>query len=116
MKKQLITFYLDWSNNYLFAKNMAEDYGLTKEECQHLIEMGRKYHNKEAVTEKKITVGTVLIAKNDFFMDKSGKQFLISGKEYTINADNYLFTLKSEITDNHAFNKKEILQFFTIKP
>lgn len=46
MKEKLIEFYLDWVNNWLSTVKMAEHYGLTKCECQELIEMGRKYHEE----------------------------------------------------------------------
>lgn len=45
MRSNLIEFYLDWVNNWLSVKAMADHYGFTKKECQDLIEIGRKCHN-----------------------------------------------------------------------
>lgn len=42
----LADFYLDWVNNYLTIAKMAADYGLEEDECQTLIEIGRKMHEK----------------------------------------------------------------------
>ena len=47
MKQQIIDFYLDYTNNYLTASKMAEDYGLTIYECKQLIDIGRKYHHQK---------------------------------------------------------------------
>lgn len=44
MKQHLIDFYLDWVNNWLSTVEMAKHYGLTKRECQELIDLGMKYH------------------------------------------------------------------------
>ena len=52
MKEKLIEFYLDWVNNWLSTVRMAEHYGLTKRECQELIEMGRKYHEENVERSK----------------------------------------------------------------
>jgi hypothetical protein len=46
MKKELEKFYLSFVNDYLTVKKMAEDYGITDEECSILINIGRKYHNE----------------------------------------------------------------------
>ena len=39
MKQHLINFFLDYFNNYLTVTKMAEDYGITKDECDQLIEI-----------------------------------------------------------------------------
>lgn len=46
MKKALIEFYLDWTNNYLTHKKMCEDYGITYKEWLNLYHMGKKYHEQ----------------------------------------------------------------------
>ena len=40
MKEKLIEFYMDYANNYLTVTKMAEDYGLSLQECKSLIEIG----------------------------------------------------------------------------
>lgn len=37
----LIAFYLDWVNNWLTPKAMADHYGVTIGECTDLINVGR---------------------------------------------------------------------------
>lgn len=44
MKQQLIAFYLDWVNNYLGPHSMASAYGITVEQCNTLLEIGRELH------------------------------------------------------------------------
>lgn len=44
MKQKLIDFYWDWVNHYLTTERMAEDYGITTDQCSQLIEMGRELH------------------------------------------------------------------------
>lgn len=53
MKQHLINFFLDYFNNYLTVTKMAEDYGITKDECDQLIEIGRKYHYETTKTMSK---------------------------------------------------------------
>lgn len=43
MKKALIKFYLDWTNNWLTVKEMSAHYNLTEDDCNTLIDLGRKY-------------------------------------------------------------------------
>lgn len=45
MKQALIEFYLDWFNNYLTVDRMAEHYDIPKDDCNALIEMGRKLND-----------------------------------------------------------------------
>lgn len=52
MKEKLIEFYLDWVNNWLSTVKMAEHYGLTKRECQELIQLGSKYHLEQVQLKK----------------------------------------------------------------
>jgi len=44
MKAQLQKAYLDWVNNYLTIAKFSEDYGLTEQQGQQLIELGRSVH------------------------------------------------------------------------
>lgn len=44
--KVLREFYLDWLNNYLTVKKMAEDNCMSLEDTNKLINLGRKYHYK----------------------------------------------------------------------
>ena len=39
--EHLIAFYLDWVNNWLTPKAMADHYGVTIGECKALIDAGR---------------------------------------------------------------------------
>ena len=45
-EKFLISFYLDWINNYLTPKKMASDYSITEKEANKRINNGRKLFNK----------------------------------------------------------------------
>lgn len=54
MKQHLINFFLDYFNNYLTVTKMAEDYGITKDECNQLIEIGRKYHYETTKTMSQV--------------------------------------------------------------
>tara|TARA_Y100000296_G_scaffold9503_1_gene11050 strand:+ start:1893 stop:2066 length:174 start_codon:yes stop_codon:yes gene_type:complete len=41
---KIIEIYLDWVNNYLTLSRFAEDYGISEELAELLIEEGRKLH------------------------------------------------------------------------
>ncbi len=58
MKDKLIEFYMDYANNYLTVTKMAEDYGLSLQECKSLIEIGRKYYfdKWETTANRKATI------------------------------------------------------------
>jgi hypothetical protein len=47
MKKKLIAFYLDWTNNWLTISAFAEHYGLSEFHAQQLIEIGRQLHEEQ---------------------------------------------------------------------
>lgn len=49
MKQEIIKFYLVWVNHFLTVGKMAESYGITDEECVYLIEMGKTYHEENAL-------------------------------------------------------------------
>ena len=44
----LITFYLDWVNNWLTPKAMADHYGVSIAECTALINAGRALFDARA--------------------------------------------------------------------
>lgn len=44
----LITFYLDWVNNWLTPKAMADHYGVSVVECMALINAGRALSDERA--------------------------------------------------------------------
>ena len=44
----LIAFYLDWANNWMTPKAMADHYGVTIGECTALINAGRALFNARA--------------------------------------------------------------------
>lgn len=56
MKTALINFYLDWVNNYLTVARMLEDYELSEDDWRTLINLGRKYHerNVELIKTKQL--------------------------------------------------------------
>jgi hypothetical protein len=43
-KKSVISFYLEYVNNFLTVGRMAEYYEMPKDDCNYLIDLGRKYH------------------------------------------------------------------------
>lgn len=73
-----------------------------------------KTHIRKSIME--IEVGTILIAKMDFMMDGNREQALVKGKEYPILKDTGVeFIIKSELTEQHWFTKKQLKRYFTIK-
>jgi hypothetical protein len=49
MEKSIVNiqrFYLDWVNNFLTVKALADHYDITKKEAEILIEAGRKLNNR----------------------------------------------------------------------
>lgn len=46
-KKSVIDFYLEYVNNFLTTQRMADYYDMPLEDCEYLIELGRKYHNEK---------------------------------------------------------------------
>ena len=44
MKKELIAFYLDFTNNFITASHMADFYEMKKEDCLTLIKLGCNYY------------------------------------------------------------------------
>ena len=44
-KQSVIAFYLEYANNFPTIERMAEYYEMPKEDCEYLVELGRKYHN-----------------------------------------------------------------------
>ena len=47
MKQSLINFYGDWRDNYPTIQHMADAYGIDKDDCLTLIDIGRKLHDAE---------------------------------------------------------------------
>lgn len=45
-KKSLIDFYLDYVNNFLTIEKMAAYYDMPEEDCQYLVELGKKCHKE----------------------------------------------------------------------
>jgi len=45
-KKSLISFYLEYWNNFLTTERMAEYYEMPVEDCEYLISLGKKYNNE----------------------------------------------------------------------
>jgi len=50
LKQQLINLYLEWLNDFITVSGIADYYGLTTEDMQVLIEMGKKYHEEQFQT------------------------------------------------------------------
>jgi len=46
-KKSLIDFYLEWVNNFLTIRYMAEFYEISEEDCLYLVELGKKLHTEQ---------------------------------------------------------------------
>lgn len=46
-RQTLIDLYLDWFNNYLTVELFAEHNGLTVEQAQRLIDLGRDIHESK---------------------------------------------------------------------
>lgn len=65
-----------------------------------------------------VNVGTVLVAKNDAFMDISKVRFLTKGKTYKVNrvfgSDNRFFSIESDIDKDHSFGNFMFSEFFEI--
>jgi len=62
MKKNLIDFYLSYVNDYLTVARMAEDHGISEDECSSLIEWGKMYHEERAKNFK-YTITYIIGAK-----------------------------------------------------
>jgi len=45
--RSAIAFYLDWVNNWITTEKMAEWYEMPKEDCEYLIELGRKLNEEK---------------------------------------------------------------------
>jgi len=52
-KHSLISFYLDYVNNFLTISRMAEYYEMPEEDCKYLVDLGRKL-NEELAELKKV--------------------------------------------------------------
>ena len=50
-KNSLIRFYLEYVNNFLTIERMAEYYEMPKDDCEYLVNLGRKY-NEELASNK----------------------------------------------------------------
>jgi len=50
--KKLIELYLDYWNNFLSVSRFAEYYSLEEDDAQLLIEIGRKYYERQVEFEK----------------------------------------------------------------
>lgn len=44
IRETIISFYLDWVNNWLTPASMAAYYNVSVEECKQLIDLGLKWH------------------------------------------------------------------------
>ena len=47
IRKAMIEFYLDWSNNFLTVVRLAEHYGITQEDALIYIDRGRRYDSED---------------------------------------------------------------------
>ena len=82
MKKEVIKFYVSYLNDYLTVSRMAEDYGITEEECMYLIDMGKKYHEDSIPKIVKLsTVQEIKQAVNE------GKTVYDGNEAYTVIKD-----------------------------
>ena len=52
IRKAMIEFYLDWSNNFLTVARLAEYYGITQEDALIYISKGRLYNDEDAELKK----------------------------------------------------------------
>ena len=52
IRKAMIDFYLDWSNNFLTVSRLAEYYGITQEDALIYISKGRIYNEEDAHFKK----------------------------------------------------------------
>ena len=46
-KQSVISFYLEYVNNFLTIERMAEYYEMPEADCLYLVELGKKYHNEQ---------------------------------------------------------------------
>jgi hypothetical protein len=46
-KKSVIAFYLEYLNNFITIKRMAEYYDMPEDDCNYLVQLGKKYHNEQ---------------------------------------------------------------------
>lgn len=44
-KQSVIAFYLEYVNNFLTIKRMAEYYDMDEDNCLYLVNMGKQWHN-----------------------------------------------------------------------
>lgn len=49
-KQSVISFYLEYVNNFLSINRMADYYDLPAEDCGYLISLGKKYHEAETIS------------------------------------------------------------------
>lgn len=47
MKEKLVDFYKDWCEKWLTVERMAEWHGITEDQCNTLINMGREIYGEE---------------------------------------------------------------------
>jgi len=45
-KQSVISFYLEYLNNFLTISAMAAHYGMPVEDCEYLVELGQKYNEE----------------------------------------------------------------------
>ena len=65
-----------------------------------------EYFEKKDINWIELKKGDLLVSKKDFYMYSSKEKFLIKDKGYIVNnIDNISFYLKSEIDDEHGFQK-----------
>lgn len=50
--KKLIELYLDYFNSFLSVGRFAEHYSLDEDDANLLIELGRKYHDRQVELDK----------------------------------------------------------------
>lgn len=52
IKNILQTVYLDYLNNFITVAGFAEHYGLTTEQAEQVLDLGRTIHNERTNNEK----------------------------------------------------------------
>ena len=89
MKKKLIDFYLDWTNNFVTVEKMAEYYEMDKDHVTNLIGLGRIYHERQAAEPHIVELYTV----------QEIKKAVDEGK--TVYSDNEAYTVKKNKFGNY---------------
>ena len=105
MKKHLIKFYLDWTNNWLTVSKMAEHYQIEEEECSQLIDIGRKYHEEfvEQIKSRRVMYESPGVGKSSYMVSwHDGVKMWPDGSQFF---DGRLFTNKK---DKEKFMKELI--------